>query len=176
MHFTRLRGIYSLVHLGEQLLPVSARLFAYDCARRTRFESITVVGPAKVLLVMRLSVTNGHWNCPCNRQLAQLEGTSSKLIEGLITSLRVVVCMHWNGLFDWLGRWLVSRPVGLWHHLGIVCYCQPQLCGEFRPLFNLHFVVLKSEWFLIRRCRDESLTDSPLESTRNPLLRLTSIL
>jgi len=39
----------------------------------------------------------------------------------------------------------------------------------------LRFVYLKSVRYLVHRCRDASLADWPLESTRNRLLPLTSI-
>jgi hypothetical protein len=41
--------------------------------------------------VTRLSVAYALWNRPCNRQLTQLEGNLSNLIDAAIGSLRVLI-------------------------------------------------------------------------------------
>ena len=52
------------------------------------------VGPALALPVTRLLWMHGLWNRPCNRQLTQLEGNLSNIIDAAIGSLRVLVCIH----------------------------------------------------------------------------------
>jgi len=47
--------------------------------------------PASALPVTRLLRMYGLWYRPCNRQLTQLEGNLSNLIDAAIGSLRVLV-------------------------------------------------------------------------------------
>jgi len=47
--------------------------------------------PASALPVTRLSETYGLWSRSCNRQLTQLDGNLSNLIDVAIDSLRVLV-------------------------------------------------------------------------------------
>jgi hypothetical protein len=71
------------------------------------------------LPVTRLSWTHGLWNCSCNRQLAQLDGDLSNLIDAAIDSLRVLVWIRGNWLRP---TWSLTRPLADWllNQLGIV--------------------------------------------------------
>ena len=106
---------------------------------------------------------------PCNRQLTQLEGNLSNIIDAAIGSLQVLV---WIG-YNWLRlTWSLTRPQADWPPKSppnCLCYCQPRLGGQFMTHLNLQFVDFKSVWFLISRCRDASLANWALESTRNHL-------
>jgi len=73
-----------------------------DCGlcRLDRLHPIALVGqdsreslerPASALPVTRLSVAYGLWNRPCNRQLTQLEGNLSNLINAAIDSFGVLI-------------------------------------------------------------------------------------
>jgi hypothetical protein len=90
------------VHLGVKLWPVSSRWFACNCARRTRFEGISGVWPASALPVTRLLEAYGLWNRPCNRQLTQVDGNLSDLIDAAIVAFKfsyefVAIDLDWLG-------------------------------------------------------------------------------